>query len=90
MAMVLKNGQMVPVTKASTKMVKSMEKESSSGQMEAPSMETFTIIIFRGEASMSGQMGESLMGSGRTTRCRDMAPSPGLMAGSMWASTMTI
>ena len=62
---------------------KSMEKESSNGQMGAILMANFVKIILRVVDFICGVMEDSMKESGNIIKCMEKGPSSGLMEGNI-------
>lgn len=83
MAMVLKDGQMVPLMKVNIHKERSMEKENSPGLTLVHSLAISLTTIFMEVVSMNGQMEEFILVIGKITRWKVMEPSLGQMAENM-------
>ena len=79
MAKAKKHGLMVLFMRESIRMEKSIIRECLGGQMEQSIMENSMIIIFTAKVAISGQMEESTMVIGDTTRCMEAESSGGQM-----------
>ena len=90
MALVLRDGQMVPPMKANTNKVKSMEKVNLLGLMPALSLGTSWITTSMAVVSMNGLTAECTQESGRTIRWKDTEHLHGQMVGNTLVSILTI
>ena len=87
--MVLKDGQMVPHTKANILKAKSTEEVNLRGLMLVLSLEISRIITFMVVESMNGLMEEFTLVIGKTTRWKVTEPSHGLMEENTLVNTLT-
>jgi hypothetical protein len=83
----LKNGQMVPSTKAATKMAKNMVMEFSLLQMEVPIQDNSKIMKFQDLENTFGQTTKSMRVCGSAIRCTVRVSFFGKMANDMRASS---
>ena len=68
-ASVMKSGRMALYTKATFSMVRSRVKESSSGRMEALSLENSMITRWKDKGFTSGQTADVTLANGETRKC---------------------
>jgi len=85
-----RHGLMEHAMKENTKMAKKMASENSTGLTIPPIRGNSLTTIYMEWVSIHGQMAASTMVTGLITRCMAVVSSPGLTAGDMMETTMTI